>query len=636
MLNARRFVSIPRLLAACLTLSAVLGAPAIAEDAKTIVDAAQATALRIKPTSGQVSVEAGSEGFDVTIQPGASGYPGVAVSPGDGSAWNLSSYGHIVAKVANTSDQPIRVSLRVDNEGPWQDKPYNVESQQIKPGETGSIKVIFGHSYGHQPAFKLDPSRIKQLMLFTEKAGAERGLRIESIQAAGVAGEAPQRVEKPKPQVKAQSPVLTHGVIFDEDTDAANALTLRAVGGSIVAEGSALLIDFPAADKQHRAAIRPKSGEWNLRDHLEVRVTLTNLGATPLSPRVQVESSKGHTAWATTDRPLAPNESANIVVPFIPATPWQGPEDISEGKSFKGTEGTRFASNITSGVAIEVESTGEAQRLRIDAITAGMPPLQLPDWLGQRPPVEGDWVATFVDEFDSSELDSAKWGVYGSNFWDKTSHFSKDNVILGDGVVRLRYEKKTGYHNDDPAHPRASDYATGYLHTYDKWTQLYGYFEARMKLPTAPGLWPAFWMMPTRDNPADPQWKRQDTADGGMEFDIMEHLTRWGPNRYTTAMHWDGYGKNHKVTGAGVYFQPDKDGYVVAGLLWEPGLLVYYCNGEEVGRWKHERISNVPSDLMFTLPTGGWDNDPLDDAKLPDDFIIDYVRCWQRRERMGP
>lgn len=52
----------------------------------------------------------------------------------------------------------------------------------------------------------------------------------------------------------------------------------------------------------------------------------------------------------------------------------------------------------------------------------------------------------------------------------------------------------------------------------------------------------------------------------------------------------------------------------------------------EVLRWENPRISNVPQMLMFTLPTGGWDNDALDDARLPADFSIDYVRVWQRRD----
>jgi beta-glucanase (GH16 family) len=118
-----------------------------------------------------------------------------------------------------------------------------------------------------------------------------------------------------------------------------------------------------------------------------------------------------------------------------------------------------------------------------------------------------------------------------------------------------------------------------------------------------------------------------------MEFDIMEHLTRWGVNRYNIAMHWDGYGKNHKSLGTDtVYCQGDKDGFITAGLLWLPGKAVYYCNGKEVARWENPRIASVPAEMMFTLPAGGWDNDWLDDAKLPDDFVIDYVRVWQRAD----
>ena len=248
----------------------------------------------------------------------------------------------------------------------------------------------------------------------------------------------------------------------------------------------------------------------------------------------------------------------------------------------------------------------------------------------------GEWVKTFDDEFDGTAIDPSKWNIYGENYWDKKSHFSKDNTIIGGGVARLRFQKKPGRQNDDPKHERVTDYATGYLDTYGKWTQRYGYFEARMKLPTAPGLWPAFWLMPDRGAGADPQWKRQDTAGGGMEFDIMEHLTRWGPYRFNIAHHWDGYKEAHKRNGTDrVYAQPDKDGFITAGLLWTPGSAVYFYNGREVSRWEDPRISSVPSDMMFTLPMGGWDNSPLDDARLPDDFVIDYVRVWQRRDLGG-
>jgi len=152
-----------------------------------------------------------------------------------------------------------------------------------------------------------------------------------------------------------------------------------------------------------------------------------------------------------------------------------------------------------------------------------------------------------------------------------------------------------------------------------------------MKLPDEPGLWPAFWLMPDRGPEAGPQWKRSSTEKGGMEFDIFEHLTRWGPYRYNIAMHWNGYGKNHLATGSQqIYFQPDEDGFITTGLLWLPGKAVFYCNGQVVARWEHDRISNVRSVMMFTMPIGGWDNNSIDGTTLPADWEIDYVRAWQR------
>lgn len=68
--------------------------------------------------------------------------------------------------------------------------------------------------------------------------------------------------------------------------------------------------------------------------------------------------------------------------------------------------------------------------------------------------------------------------------------------------------------------------------------------------------------------------------------------------------------------------------------LARPGKAIFYCNGIEVGRWEDERVCSVPSYVMFTVPQGGWDGNYLDDSKLPDDFVIDYVRVWQRKDLM--
>jgi len=578
---------------------------------------ASGTEKRVK-TTPQVSLASTPEGLAVTIAPGKEGYPGITLTPPDGAAaWDLSAYGHLEARVRNTSDAPLGFTLRVDDAGDWKTNPWNAENATVPPGKTGTVKLIFGHSYGFKPAHKLDAARVARVLLFVGKTSAPRTFVVESIVAAGETG------EKPPVDPDSIRVVPKDGVIVGAGTDIDVARQVKTTDGATAMPDAngAIKLSFPKAGKDLYASIKPATGRWNLRQWLAARVRLRNAGQVALTPRIRLES--GSRGDMITGTPIAPGAVAEIMVPFASSHEWDGER--------KETHAGRFASNATSAVTIGVAKGNDPRVLIVEEVRAILPPAQaLPDWLGKRPPVtEGQWVQTFDDEFNGDSVDTTKWSYYGENYWDnQTTHFAKANTTVAGGVARLRMSKERGHQNDDPKRFQ-SDYATGFLETRGKWTQRYGYFETRLKLPTAPGLWPAFWMMPNRG----PGAGGGGTDNGGMEFDIMEHLTRWGVNRYNIAMHWDGYGKNHKSIGTDtVYCQPDKDGFITAGLLWLPGKAVYYCNGKEVARWENPRIASVPAEMMFTLPAGGWDNDWLDDTKLPDDFVIDYVRVWQRED----
>ncbi|HEY8967040.1 MAG TPA: glycoside hydrolase family 16 protein [Candidatus Methylacidiphilales bacterium] len=583
------------------------------------------------------SADAAAPGVNVTIQPGTDGYPGVTFKPPAGSAaWDLSAYGHVSARLVNTGEKAIGINLRVDNDGDWTKGPWNAEQIWLKPGASGTVTVIFGYGFGKKPGYPLKPEAVSRVLLFVGKGAGVQSFRIEALEAGGPAGEKPPEPVEPAappkpPQIKPPGgAILGGGAAFDaaKQAVAQNGATAEAAPEGVKAA-------FPPSKPEAKVVLKPEAGTWDLRDAVEVRVKVRNAGPQPATPKVYLGSKSGPTRTVSTAAPLAPGEEAELVIPFAQAKPWLGTPNSGDRSTWSGQPGTgtTFGSDTVSSIVIAGAPSPSAQAFLVTSVKAGVPPPPaLPEWLGQRPPAEGEWVKTFDDEFDGTALDESKWDPVGPNYWDKKSHWSRANTIVKDGFVTLRYEKKTGFQNDDPKE-KQTDYASGFLHTYGKWVQLYGYFESRMKLPRAPGLWPAIWLMPDRGVGAGPQWKRQDTANGGMEFDFLEHLTRWGPYRYNIAMHWDGYAKDHKQTGsAGIYFQPDKDGFVTAGLLWLPGLAVYYCNGEEVLRWEDPRISSIPADIMFTLPTGGWDNNALDDAQLPADYVIDYVRVWQRKD----
>jgi beta-glucanase (GH16 family) len=603
------------ILYAALALSSL---PATADEApKVLLEMKEGAERLLTPSSAQVTISHSTEpvGIVVTIQPGDEGYPGVSLKP-EGETWDLSKYGHVEARVVNTGEKPGSISLRIDNNGNWEDNPWNTESVYLQPGETGTISTIFGYSYGKKPGYALKPEAVSNLLLFATKSDAVQSFRIESLQAAGPTGEKPP-VDPNSIRIKPEEGVLLgHNVKFR--------VALSAENVQPTVDNGILRAVFSANQAEQSIAYKPLEGRWDLREALQLRVQMKNEGTAPFSGRLRLESNGGPSNWV--EAKLEAGAEREIIVPFY---------EVKSHNLSEETKPNQINNDAVSALVIEADKSDVKRSLGITSIKADVPTLQLPDWSGKRPPVEGDWVQTLNENFDGP-LDTSIWEVYGENYWDKQSHFSKDNVTVENGVVKIRYEKKTGFHNDDPKRNQ-TEWQSGYLHTYDKWAQRYGYFEARMKLPKAPGLWPAFWMMPDRGNRAEEQWKRQDTKFGGMEFDIMEHLTRWGPNRYNIAMHYDGYDKEHKSIGSDkIYAQPDKDGFITAGLLWTPGSAIFYANGVEVSRWENERISNVPGILMFTLPMGGWDNDALDEKKLPDDFIIDYVRVWQRKDLASP
>ena len=593
---------------------------------------------------GQVSAarsqDPATPGLVITIQPGKADYPGINIKPEGAGPWDLSAFGHVEARAVNIGTKAALFALRVDNAGDWRESPWNTEQVYLKPGERATVTVIFGHHHGHKPGYALKLNEVVSILFFTGKADAVTSFRVESLVAGGPAGEKPP-VDPASIRIKPKNgAILGPGVTIDvaaqiDAKGGARAMVLPTEGG-----GAMLRIEFPSAKGEQSVAMKPPVRRWDLRDAFEVRVKMKNEGTTPVTPSVQV-ASNGGTTDLVAGAPLAAGTSEEIVVPFASAVPFKGVSVTKAGfyGAQKGT-GTPFASDAASAVTITAKHDGEATLL-VESIAADAPAAELPEWLGKRPPVEGDWVKTFDENFDGPAIDLSKWNIYGPNYWDKATHWSKDNLLLGGGMAKLHFEKKRGFHNDDPnpkelknlSGKNESDYACGFLETYGKWVQRYGYFEARVKLPTAPGLWPTFWLMPDRGAAAGPQWKRQDTANGGMEFDIMEHLTRWGPYRYNIALHWDGYGKEHKSVGSATnYIQADKEGFITAGLLWTPGSAIFYCNGKEIGRWEDPRVGNVASSILIEMTTGGWDNNAVDDAQLPADYLIDYVRVWQRKD----
>ena len=588
---------------------------------------------------GVVTWAATEAGLEITVAPGGvSKFPGVKIVPS--TPWNAAGYGHIEAEVTNHGTMPIRLNLRVDNDGPWQENRNNTGILSIKPGETKPVTTIFGFNYGN-PAYQLDPGALTLAIVFIGSAEVEQKFTIKNISAGGAEG------EKPPVDLKNLAVKPKGGLLLGQDAVVNGKQLTPTAGAAITLSDDAKSFTATFKDEKGTVLFHPENGVWSLAEALQARVLIKNTGSKAASPRLRLESKSGPSDIVASAKPIAPGAQGEIVVPFAAKVAYQMVTDPDQdklelkkswGEPVPGT-GHKYASNVTKGITLLPDAAGGEQSYEVKGIIADMPaPTPLPAWLGKKPPVEGDWKVTFNDEFDGDSIDLSKWNIYSSGDYHigAFNHFSKENVIVRDGKLTLRIEKKPGHHNDDPNMPE-NDWATGYADTFGKWTQRYGYWEIRCIIPTPPNSFYAYWLMPDRGIAGGEDFVRQETKKGGMEFDILEGLSIWGAYRHDLGMHWDSYMKYHKTIGMlNAYFQPDKDGYVTVGMLWLPGKLVFYDNGRESASWESPRIGSLQSFMILDNVLGGWEKEPIDEKKMPSDFVIDYVRVWQRSDLVTP
>jgi len=224
--------------------------------------------------------------------------------------------------------------------------------------------------------------------------------------------------------------------------------------------------------------------------------------------------------------------------------------------------------------------------------------------------VEGNWKLTFEDNFEGDKLDASKW--IPSYEWGQTHNYDAycdpANVLIEKGLLRLKVE-------DKPSHGKK--YTSAVITSYNKFSQKYGYFEGRFRIPTGKGLWPAFWMLPYPQH-----WP--------PEIDIFETI-KDDPQIYMT-YHWDD--KGHKSYGK--HWTEDSfsrsEEFHTYGLLWEPDKIVWYIDGVERSRFTEARV--IVSEPMYLLINFGIDAawpGPCDaTTPFPSYYECDWIKVYQR------
>jgi len=235
----------------------------------------------------------------------------------------------------------------------------------------------------------------------------------------------------------------------------------------------------------------------------------------------------------------------------------------------------------------------------------------------------------FSDNFSGTTLDTTKW--HTCQWWATTTCsietnnelelYTKNNVSVSNGALKLQGRRETavGWNG------KTYGYTSGMVSTGGRsgetapgFTFTYGYVEARVKVPKGQGLWPAFWMLPT-----DHSWP--------PEIDAMEILGSQ-PNVSNMTYHYlDGAG-THMRPGAS-WAGPDfSAGWHTFGVDWQPSAITWYIDG--IQRWTFTdaaAITNKASYVLLNLAVGGsWPGAPDASTVFPANFLVDYLRVWDR------
>lgn len=247
------------------------------------------------------------------------------------------------------------------------------------------------------------------------------------------------------------------------------------------------------------------------------------------------------------------------------------------------------------------------------------------------------WELVWSDEFEGTTLNSANWTAqtgngnayglpagWGNNELQYYTSLSS-NLEVSDGMLKITArEQSIG----------GASYTSARIRTVNKQEFVYGRFEARMKLPSTPGAWPAFWMLPT-DSPYG-GWARSG------EIDIMESVN-YADRMYGTLHYGDAWPANaHR--GVSIDNGTDySDDFHVFSVDWEPDSFTWAIDGVPYGtltsdQWYSVSDSSNPRapfdsqfHLLLNVAVGGnFPGNPNGDSVFPQTMEVDYVRVYQR------
>jgi beta-glucanase (GH16 family) len=244
------------------------------------------------------------------------------------------------------------------------------------------------------------------------------------------------------------------------------------------------------------------------------------------------------------------------------------------------------------------------------------------------------WQCTFDDEFNGTALDSTKWiaqQTANSGYHSGLECFedSPDNVSVSGGTLNLTVEQVPSSFVCPAVPSYPTQYTSGMVSTYQRFTQTYGLFEVRAKVSaaTTQGLQTSFWLYPA--NLTYGAWP----ASG--EIDIAELFSQY-PKLAIPTMHYNDSWEDPDATDDNCLIG-DPGQFHTYALEWTPQSMTFLYDGQTclVDHWisasplVHPEPFNQPFYICLTQALGIGSNLFLPGTTpLPATTSVDWVRVW--------
>lgn len=238
------------------------------------------------------------------------------------------------------------------------------------------------------------------------------------------------------------------------------------------------------------------------------------------------------------------------------------------------------------------------------------------------------------DEFEQAGIDQRKWVFETGNGTDYGlapgwGNSEKQIYTQAPSNASVQIDESDNSVLAITALSSGSGYTSAKITTQELLSVRYGKIEARVKLPTGRGLWPAFWMLGDNINEID--WP------GCGEIDVFELLGHAPATIHNNVHYTNNENKHEELLGA--YTLANSifaDDYHKFTLDWTPESLIYSIDDQQVHQITIEddmKEFHRGMYLIFNVAVGGnWPGDPDETTTFPQSMYVDYVRVYSQND----